>query len=232
MTAFQHTALFLTAIWLLIVAVRFRRSTIVLIGGLFTVGLYTAIALARGLVSREALGLAIPDSWIPTIELVAVWLVLMLVYSPAADWLASRWFPKAPTLQTFRAIQESTTKLILGIIVAWLLGGVLEELVFRGIVLRSVESLMAMLVAMPIAASVAAIVAALGAGLIHFYQGPRAMMIVTQLSVLFGVLFIVSGYNLWAVILCHGLYDTIAFIRFARKKSKYSDLDSAEPRVA
>jgi hypothetical protein len=25
--------------------------------------------------------------------------------------------------------------------------------------------------------------------------------------------------------LCHGFYDTIAFIRFAMKKSKYSDLD-------
>jgi hypothetical protein len=35
--------------------------------------------------------------------------------------------------------------------------------------------------------------------------------------------------------LCHGLYDTIAFIRFANKKSKYSDLDrdqtlSSQPR--
>ena len=49
----------------------------------------------------------------------------------------------------------------------------------------------------------------------HLYQGPRATVIVTQLSVMFGVLFVVSGYNLWAVILCHGMYDTVAFIRFA-----------------
>ena len=80
----------------------------------------------------------------------------------------------------------------------------------------------------PLAAGIAICIAALGAGLIHLYQGPRAALIITQLSVLFGVLFVVSGYNLWAVMLCHGLYDTIAFIRFAHKKSKYSDLDGEQ----
>ncbi len=53
-----------------------------------------------------------------------------------------------------------------------------------------------------------------------------AMVIISQLSALFGILFVISGYNLWAVMLCHGLYDTIAFVRFANKQSKYSDLDN------
>ena len=29
--------------------------------------------------------------------------------------------------------------------------------------------------------------------------------------------------------LCHGLYDTVAFIRFANKKSKYSNLEGDTP---
>ncbi|HXX77998.1 MAG TPA: hypothetical protein VEI53_05885 [Ktedonobacteraceae bacterium] len=52
------------------------------------------------------------------------------------------------------------------------------------------------------------------------------MVIITQLSALFDVLFVISGYNLRAVILCHGSYDSIAFIRFANKQSNYSDLDT------
>jgi hypothetical protein len=84
----------------------------------------------------------------------------------------------------------------------------------------------------PIAIAIAVCIAALGAGLMHLYQGPRAAVIVTQLSVLFGVLFVVSGYNLWAVILCHGMYDTVAFIRFATGKSKYSNLDRDEASSA
>jgi membrane protease YdiL (CAAX protease family) len=51
------------------------------------------------------------------------------------------------------------------------------------------------------------------------------MVIVAQLSVLFGVLFVISEYNLWAVMICHGVYDTAAFVRFANKKFKYSNLD-------
>ena len=85
---------------------------------------------------------------------------------------------------------------------------------------------MAARLAEPIAVGVAVGTAALGAGVVHFYQGPRAVVIITQLSVLFGVLFVLSGYNLWSVMLCHGLYDTVTFIRFAARKSKYSDLDS------
>jgi membrane protease YdiL (CAAX protease family) len=57
----------------------------------------------------------------------------------------------------------------------------------------------------------------------------RAAIIITQLSILFGVLFVASGFNLWPVILCHGVYDTVAFIRFATKKSKYADLESSKP---
>ncbi len=79
-----------------------------------------------------------------------------------------------------------------------------------------------------VAVAVAVCIAALGAGAMHSYQGPRAMLIITQLSILFGVLFVVSGYNLWAVMICHGLYDTIAFIRFATRRSCYSQLDGGQ----
>jgi uncharacterized protein len=171
------------------------------------------------------LGLGIPNSWPLTVVLAIVWFGLMFAYSPAADRLASRWFHKPPTLETFRVIQQSKGKLIAGIILAWLLGGILEELIFRGLILKSVEILLATWLIKPIAIVVAIFIAALGAGIFHFYQGPRAMFIVTQLSILFGILFVISGYNLWAVMLCHGIYDTIAFVRFANKKSKYSNLD-------
>ncbi len=234
MTTFQQTESVLTAIWVVIVVVRFRRSMIVLIGGLSAIGMYALAALAYRKVTLDALGLGIPHSWWPTIGFAVVWSGLMLAYTPFADWLASRWISKPPRLDRFRVIQQSKLKLIGGIVVAWALGGFLEELVFRGIVLKSVGSFLTAWVNKPIAVGVAVCIAALGAGLMHLYQGPRAMVIVTQLSVLFGVLFVVSGYDLWAVMLCHGLYDTVAFVRFANKKSKYSNLDgdqaSAETR--
>src|SRR5262249_61568746 len=95
--------------------------------------------------------------------------------------------------------------------------------------LKSADSFLTAWLIGPIATGVAVSIAASGAGLIHLYQGPRGVVITTQLSFLFGVLFVVSGYNLWAVMLCHGLYDTVAFVRFANKKSKYSNLEGDTP---
>jgi len=225
MTPFQQTALLLIVIWLVLVVVRFRRSNVVLIGGLFAIGLFTLFALVLGKVTLKSLGLGIPSSCLPTLGFALAGLVVMFAYTPLADRLASHWFEKPPTLETFRVIQQSRLKLIAGILVAWVLGGILEELVFRGIVLKSIQSILSLRIIDPLAAGITICIAALGAGLIHLYQGPRATLIITQLSVLFGVLFVVSGYNLWAVMLCHGLYDTVAFVRFANKKSRYSNLD-------
>jgi len=225
MTAFQQTALLLTVLWLAMVVVRFRRSSVVLIGGLFVIGLYTLAALAAGKVTPDTLGLGLPGSWLPGMGFAAAGLGVMVAYSPLADRLASRWVAQPPTLEAFRVIQQSRGKLIAGIAAAWVLGGILEELVARGIVLTSVETWLAPWLTAPVAAGAAVCTAALGAGVLHLYQGPRAAVIVTQLSVLFGVLYVASGHNLWAVMVCHSLYDTIAFVRFANKKSKYSDLD-------
>jgi membrane protease YdiL (CAAX protease family) len=229
MTTFQRTALLLIVIWLGIVGISLRRSTTVLIGGLFAIGVYTAVALARGTVSADELGLGFPGRPVVTIGLVLVWWGVMLAYSPIADSLATRWFAKPPNLQSFRAVQQSTMKLVAGILVAWVLGGILEELAFRGIVLRSIEWWLRPVLGVPMAAACAVWSAAFGAGVIHLYQGPRAVAIIVQLSILFGVSYVIGGYNLWAVMLCHVLYDTVAFIRFATRKSKYSNLEGDAP---
>jgi hypothetical protein len=222
---FQASAFILAATWLAMVAVRFRRSTPVLLGGLIVLGLYTVAALALQRTTFADLGLRFDDAWPLTLAITFAWVALMFAYSPVADALASRWFRKPPTLGAFRAIQESPLKVLGGILFAWTFGGVLEELALRGIVLRAVETWLSESLGQPLAAAVAVVVAALGATILHIYQGPRAMVIITQLSVLFGVLFVLTGYNLWSVMLCHGLYDTVAFIRFAARKSKYSNLD-------
>jgi len=64
MTKFQQTALLLTVAWLVAVAVRFRRSTVVLVGGLVAIGLYTLMAIAYDGVALNELGLSTANSWL------------------------------------------------------------------------------------------------------------------------------------------------------------------------
>jgi len=228
MSPFQIVALTVTAFWLLLVAVWFRKSRPVLLGGLIGVSLLTLAALIRGDTVLFNLGLEPEVSLEWTIGWALAWLVVMLAYSPIADRIARMFVSTPPTLGAFRAIQQSLPNLIMGIIIAWILGGFLEEIVFRGVVMPAVEYLVLPWVPGAFAAAIAVIVAADGAAIIHLYQGPRAAIVIGQLSALFGVLFVVSCYDLWSVILCHGLYDTIAFIRFATGKSRYAKYASKE----
>jgi membrane protease YdiL (CAAX protease family) len=172
----------------------------------------------------QRFGLSTSVSWWSTIAFALAWLALMLAYSPLADRIATRFVATPPNLNAFRGLQQSRAKLVVGIVVAWVLGGFLEELIFRGIILQWIQAQLTVWLVAPVATGIAVCAAAIGAGLIHLYQRLRGAIIVTQLSVLFGLLFVVSGRNLWAVILCHGLYDTVAFIRFANRKSRYSNL--------
>jgi uncharacterized protein len=225
MTTFQQMALLLIVIWFALIVIRFRRSTVMLVAGIVFIGLYTVASLASGGVAWSELGLGTPASWLSTLGYAAVGLAISLAYSPLADKLASRWFPKPPMLDSFRAVQRSRINLVIGIVVAWLLGGLLEELIARGIVLQSLEILLRAWLPPLLVTVLAILIAAIGAGLLHSYQGPRAVLIITQLSIIFGILFVVSGYNLWTVVLCHGFYDTIGFIRFANKTSRYTNAE-------
>jgi membrane protease YdiL (CAAX protease family) len=175
--------------------------------------------------STQALGLHQPVSWPATIGAAAAGLAVMLAYSPIANWIATRLVARPPALGAFRALQRSRVRLVLGIVVAWVLGGFLEELALRGFLLSAIEARAAGWLAPPTATAVALGIAALVAGVLHLYQGLRAAVIITQLSALFGALFVATGHDLWAVVLCHSGYDTIAFIRFARKQSRYARLD-------
>lgn len=166
--------------------------------------------------------LAFPASWINTLGFAIAGVVAALLFTGVADWLATRIAPARPKLGAFRSLQKSWLHLAAGIVIAWVLGGFIEEIALRGIVLRGLEHLLLADVTASAAAVLAIGAAALVGFVIHLYQGLRGALIVGQLSVLFGIVYVASGHDLWAAILCHGLYDTVAFIRFARRKSRYS----------
>jgi membrane protease YdiL (CAAX protease family) len=192
------------------------------LGGLCAVGIAVAVALLTGAVHPVDLGLGRPHSWPATVAAAVGWLALLLAYSPLADAPARRWFPERPNLAAFDPIRRSRIALVAGIVVAWVLGGLLEELALRGIVVQYLDRWLAPLLGAVPAATVAVLVAAAGAAAGHLYQGRRAAVVILQLSALSGVLMVVSGHNLWTVILCHGLYDTVAFIRYATGRSRYA----------
>lgn len=165
-------------------------------------------------VSAETLRLAVPPGMSDVVIALTAAMVLLSV-SPLLDRAASLIFAEPPRLDAFDAIALSPIHLAGGIVIAWVLGGFIEEILLRGVILSTVLE-----AGLPFPGGVvnafAVSVAAIAGGLAHYYQGPRAMLIITMLSMAFGGVFVLSG-SLWAVILCHGMYDTFAFVLHARR---------------
>src|SRR6185369_8153229 len=77
----------------------------------------------------EDFGLTHAGTWSHVLLYALGGLAVMLAWSPAADAIATRFVARPPTLGAFKALQRSWVHLAGGIVVAWVLGGVLEELV-------------------------------------------------------------------------------------------------------
>jgi membrane protease YdiL (CAAX protease family) len=49
-------------------------------------------------------------------------------------------------------------------------------------------------------------------GFAHFYKGPAGVMDSTYSGLVLGGVYLLSGRNLWAAILAHGISDTIVVL--------------------
>jgi membrane protease YdiL (CAAX protease family) len=170
----------------------------------------------------SSIGFISPKSWTFLSISTAIWLGIMIAYSPQANKLASAIFSEPPNLDVFKPIQQSVCGMIFGIVIAWLFGGFIEEIFLRGIILQILQKALIPIFGIYLSSGLAIVFSGVLAGIIHLYQKPRGAIIITQLSILCGILFVINGNVIWSVIICHGIFDTIAFILYANKRSTFS----------
>lgn len=89
--------------------------------------------------------------------------------------------------------------------VAWGSAAFGEELIFRGFVRDALERLLGP--GKPYATSLSIVLQAILFGLLHLYQGPGGAANAAAIGLVLGFVWLVSGRNLWAGIVIHGLID-------------------------
>ena len=175
------------------------------IGKLFLIAVGWGLIRLRG--ERLAdIGLKKPASWLQTIVLgiVMAAIIFMAIYfSEKAGFRRD--------LSKFQAVQGNPELTIYAVCYAFIGAGLYEEFMFRGFLMQGL--------AMCFGASRGAWIAACiiqGAlfGAAHAYQNPVGIAITGTLGVLLGIIVLVSGRNLWLVIIGHGLYDASRFVLF------------------
>jgi hypothetical protein len=160
--------------------------------------------------SWQLLGLARPRSWGKVLLWVPVLYGLVFLCSALlVPWLA-RVFGWPPTdYRVLGPIERNLALLATLLAIAWTTAAFGEELLFRAFLLSRLERLFG---GGKWAVIAGVLLQATFFGVGHAYLGIRGAMSAGLIGGIFGTLFVISGRNLWPLILAHGLTDTVSLV--------------------
>ncbi|HMF15526.1 MAG TPA: type II CAAX endopeptidase family protein [Gemmataceae bacterium] len=129
----------------------------------------------------------------------------------------------SPDLSRFAFLRGNLPGLLLTLVVVWTVAAFGEEMLFRGVLMNALADLLRLRAGDRIAWALALVVTSVVVGAGHAYYGPAGVIITGVLGAGFGLVYLVARRNLWAPILTHGLFDTVAFVVL------YVTLNRSEP---
>jgi membrane protease YdiL (CAAX protease family) len=204
----------LSPLWLSIVSVALI-SLVLIITSLCKVpgvGIFFAIAIIITTLwithsKPSLLGFTSPTNWGKTILIALVCSVVIYLFTTLLlEPLLQRWTRKPLDYSAFSKAQADWRQLVLLLLVSWFLAAILEETIFRGFLITEISSwfndnLTGVILSILIGSVIF--------GLAHTYQGKSGVYSTGIVGALLAVIFVVGGFNLWLVIITHGLIDTI-----------------------
>ncbi len=156
------------------------------------------------------LGLRRPAGWGKTIGIgigtaVVLQATATLALLPLLQWLGA----DPPDISRFDEVRGDLGFFFTYVVVSWTTAGFGEELVWRGFLMGRVARLLGGGRSGWVAAL---IVTSALFGLGHAYQGPTGVVLTAFAALVFGLVYLAAGRNLWTVIIAHGTTDTLAFV--------------------
>ena len=132
--------------------------------------------------------------------LIALWLIEPLVYRLGGG---------KEDLSQYESLPGNILVLIVWILIGWIIGGFIEEMVYRGYLLNRITGLFGQNRAgWAIGLLMSSAFFALG----HVYLGPSGIIQTFFEACSLAVLYLVGRRNLWLPIIGHGITNTIGFI--------------------
>lgn len=156
----------------------------------------------------RSLGLARPRSILRTVAFgVAAGVVLVLfsklLLTPFVEALTG--IPR--DLSAFDFVRGDITAYVSLMPKIWIGAAIGEEIVFRGFLIGRLEAAFGGASRTTTGAAVILSSAVFAAG--HSYQGPTGILITGVLGLIFAIVYVTAGRNLWLTIVMHAVYDTL-----------------------
>src|SRR6516164_2741217 len=154
-------------------------------------------------------GLSRPQSWWKTVALAIIAAAILLLGSElVVEPIAHRIWPEPEHVS--KVIQSAASvwqKALVDLLIVWTFASFGEELSYRGYLLTRAADVLGR---SNLAYWAAMIVVSLLFGFGHYYKGPAGVLDSTYSGLVLGAAYLLSGRNLWAPILAHGIADTVA----------------------
>jgi membrane protease YdiL (CAAX protease family) len=159
----------------------------------------------------KAAGLTRPNSWWKAVALaVGAAAVLQLGNELVVGPLAHRIWPAPQHIShVVGSAALGWRQALTTLLIVWTFAAFGEELSYRGYLLTRAADIFGRSDAAYI---LAMILVALLFGFGHYYKGPAGMLDSTYSGLVLGCAYLLSGRNLWAAILAHGISDTFALL--------------------
>ncbi len=157
--------------------------------------------------SLSAFGLARPRRiWLAAVLGFIFVAVGLFALQPLKDLLREAVNAPPADLSTLEHIHGNLAAYLVWLVAAWVAAGFSEEFIFRGYLMNRIAAIGRGSI---FAWFFAIIAQATLFGLGHLYAGPGVALTVGFGALFSGVYFLIAGRNLWALILAHGIWDSL-----------------------
>ncbi|MFP3854621.1 MAG: CPBP family intramembrane glutamic endopeptidase [Anaerolineales bacterium] len=152
-------------------------------------------------------GLAAERNWWTTVGLgiligTLLAIISMAVLEPFVEGLTGR----VHDISIVEGVRGNLAGFLRWLLVVWVFVATLEELVFRGYLMREFVWLAGH---STVSIAVALILSSAAFGLSHLYQGISGGLSSAVIGLILGAIYLASGFNLWLLIIIHGVIDTV-----------------------
>ncbi len=113
-----------------------------------------------------------------------------------------------PDYTEYNFIRENPSTLIMTITAAWLIGGLYEEIVFRGYI----QNLLQKRIVSRFSIAISILLTSLLFGLYHWQQDIYGIVAAVLGGLFWGILYKKVNNNLWIPVISHAVFDTITLV--------------------
>jgi uncharacterized protein len=158
----------------------------------------------------QLVGLGRPPSWTRTILIAVAAAVLRLVLGEyVIEPITNRFWPPPVAPAMAGEITGNAQAAVVALAVVWIFAAFGEEISYRGYLLSRAATAGG---GSTLAQWIGVVLAGILFGFGHYYKGPSGIVDSGVAGLILGAAYMLSGRNLWAAVLAHGLVDTIGVV--------------------